>query len=410
MSAADAALAPTAIVRGYLQFGGACPDTAALKNVLAQANVTAPHSGKPYSETLLFGLAGGLGGSYATHSVPGGILPMLGFRHLWNAGRGDFLRAACRRIGVGAEVIECDTPAGAESQVRRALTAGRPAVVWLDPSRLPHRVLPKEPADLYQHPVVVFGWDAPVSRVHVDDRSAVSFTVTPAQLAEARAGTGGGRLLRVEGASRPPDLAAALLEAIQTGCDAMLRGKNDASGLPGLDLLARRIADERDPKGWPTVFPPGPKLFTALSTLFHRIETAGTGGGAFRRMYASFLDESGEVLGKREFVRIAASYRELARRWTELARAALPDGVRELKKTRELYTLATRLHEERGPGAAPELKKLAAQQQAIEAAVAAAFPLDAEGVHELLVALAGRLAEIVREERAAATALARAAA
>lgn len=48
----------------YRQFGGVHPETAALANVLAANQIVAPHTGRPFSEAMLFGISGGLGMGY----------------------------------------------------------------------------------------------------------------------------------------------------------------------------------------------------------------------------------------------------------------------------------------------------------------------------------------------------------
>src|SRR5258706_10312420 len=49
-------------------FAGIVPATPALRTMLAHAGVRAPHTGEPFSEAMLFGIAGGIGvGVFAFH-------------------------------------------------------------------------------------------------------------------------------------------------------------------------------------------------------------------------------------------------------------------------------------------------------------------------------------------------------
>jgi hypothetical protein len=56
---------PTVILDSYKMIGGAHPETASVKNVLAYYGVKAPHTGKPFGEPMLLGIGGGLRGMYA---------------------------------------------------------------------------------------------------------------------------------------------------------------------------------------------------------------------------------------------------------------------------------------------------------------------------------------------------------
>ena len=49
------------LVQDYAQFGGKHCETGSLKNVLAHLGVTAPHTGRPFSEEMLLGIGGGVG-------------------------------------------------------------------------------------------------------------------------------------------------------------------------------------------------------------------------------------------------------------------------------------------------------------------------------------------------------------
>jgi len=52
------------ILDAYKTLGGVHPETAAVNNILAFHGVTAPHTGKPFTEALLLGIGGGLGSMF----------------------------------------------------------------------------------------------------------------------------------------------------------------------------------------------------------------------------------------------------------------------------------------------------------------------------------------------------------
>jgi hypothetical protein len=78
----------------------------------------------------------------------------------------------------------------------------------------------------------------------------------------------------------------------------------------------------RDPKGWPRLLAAPGRQLQLLTWLYDWVETAGTGGGFFRSMYAEFLEEAAGPLGRPGLTTLAGSYRELATAWTTLAETA----------------------------------------------------------------------------------------
>jgi len=153
------------------------------------------------------------------------------------------------------------------------------------------------------------------------------------------------------------------------------------------------------------VFPPGPRLYAALTWVVYWIEASGTGGGAFRRMYAGFLDEAAGALGRPELHELASGYRELAAGWTALAEAALPDRVPGLGRARDLLVRKHRLVQERGAEAATEVVAVVRELDALGEELRRDFPLDAGAARVLLEELAERVTGLRAGEEQAATAL-----
>ncbi len=93
-------------------------------------------------------------------------------------------------------------------------------------------------------------------------------------------------------------------------------------GVPGLAKWADLLTAPRDPKGWPRLLAAPGRQLQLLTWLYDWVETAGTGGGFFRSMYAEFLEEAAGPLGRPGLATLAGSYRELAAAWTTLAETA----------------------------------------------------------------------------------------
>ena len=188
------------------------------------------------------------------------------------------------------------------------------------------------------------------------DLAPAPFPVTWTELAEARAGVrsapaGGGRA-----PDGPVDLAGAAAAGMADTWAGMLEPPMRNFGVPGLGKWAELLTDAGDPKGWPRLLAPPGRQFQFLTWLYDWVETAGTGGGCFRAMYAEFLEEAARVLDRPELAGLAGDYRELAAAWTALAETAVAaGGDGPLARGAALLAGRRRLVEERGADAAAEL-------------------------------------------------------
>ncbi|GAG95770.1 unnamed protein product, partial [marine sediment metagenome] len=81
------------------------------------------------------------------------------------------------------------------------------------------------------------------------------------------------------------------------------------------------------------------------------IEIGGTGGSAFRSMYARFLEKASLIIDKPALKEAAAMIWELAGVWSKIASGLLPDSWPNLKRMRQLMFEKNRLFEEQEPGA-----------------------------------------------------------
>src|SRR5437660_11796353 len=86
-------------------FAGSVPATTTLRGLLAHAGVRDPHTGLPFSEAMLFGIAGGIGiGVFAFLYEKADFASFfLAGRHRWHDSL-TYLRHACQRLGVAPVV------------------------------------------------------------------------------------------------------------------------------------------------------------------------------------------------------------------------------------------------------------------------------------------------------------------
>jgi hypothetical protein len=315
----------------------------------ASARSVMNHHGIRISEEMVFGLSGGL--SFIYWYGKGMPAPFVGGRY----GKGNEpIADTFRRIGGTTDVKETSSAATARKDLEKLLMKGEPAVVFVDMAYLPYMMMPED-AHFGGHTIVVHGLGKD-GIAEVSDRSVVPFQLAEADLQKARSSKfppfqPKNKILISTYPDRIADLAPGIRDSIKNSCDSMLEPAITNFGLKGIRKWSSEV------RRWPSEFK-GMALFGCLMNLFIYIEVGGTGGGAFRPMYADFLDESARVLGDPGFGQAAASFRECGKLWSEIARASLPEDWDSLAQTRRLIVRKNDLFEREGPRARDEIVRI----------------------------------------------------
>jgi len=378
------------VIPGYAQFGGKHCETGSLKNVLAYLGVTAPHSGEPFSEELLLGIGGGIGMSYWLFQFGEMAFFFVGTRYGEKGPGSLFQEQIAARLGLKTVVRETASRKRGAADLEASLGAGRPVVAWVDMPMLPYLGLPPQ-AHFGGHSIVIYGLEN--GRALIADRSRAPMSATAAELAEARASKfkpypPKHRLMEVAPARAPisaQTLERAVVRGISDTCRHLLHGPIKNIGLQALPKWAGLLTDEKNPKGWPKVFRKPVDLYGALLNAYIFIEIGGTGGSAFRPMYAGFLCEAAHVLKEPRLEEVSRLYRECGRLWSEAACAALPDWAPELRETRELLARKNRIFEQEGD--LPKMLEVNHRLERILAGAKKRFPAPPGSIPEVLEGL-----------------------
>lgn len=322
------------VIEGFEPFIGKHCETTALKRVLDYHRLS-------ISEEMLFGLGGGIGFIYwYSKNMPA---PFVGAR---NGRIPDFLISACRRIGAEATVFETSSPKRGYEELKAILRDGEPAIVYGDMAYLPYFAMP-EVAHFGGHVFVVSGLDEAKGEACIYDRGLKPVTVSIADLEKARSSKyppfpPRHRLLKIKQPSQITGLENGIREAIGECCQNMLKPPIKNIGLTGMEKWSQEVVK------WPSRFQ-GMHLLGILMNGFIYIETGGTGGSAFRTMYARFLEEASSITGQPALKEAADMIRKSAAVWSDIAKGYLPNSCPGLKRLRDLTLEKNELFEKQAP-------------------------------------------------------------
>jgi hypothetical protein len=384
----------------YRQFGGIHPETAALTNILAAKQIVAPHTGRPFSEAMLFGISGGLGMGYILwefqeHRMQHNIkVLVLAFQNTWQYPH-QYYEAVCARLGLNFSIPETGSKKVATRTLQEALARDTPVVAWVDGASMPYLQLPATMQGHFGHFVAVCGAEG--DDVLIDDLAAQPFRVPADVFAEARAriGANKNRLLIVESVANAINLEAAITQGIAF-CVEHLSSDSESFSLPALRKWARLMIDPKNKKGWPVLFEDRRGLYSTLVSLFEAIELQGAPGG-LRGLYSDFLMEAASIVNNPGLNEAAERYTALATEWHALAEEALSDAVPQFKRAKQL------LRERQGVllmggEAWRTTQPLTEQLRAIRSECNLNFPLDDQEIAALFAALQNRVQTIYQAE------------
>jgi hypothetical protein len=382
-------------------FPGSIPATTALRVLFAHAGVRDPHTGQPYSEAMLFGIAGGIGigvfaffyekENFASFFVAG--------RHIWHDDVG-YLKEACRRFGITPTVRESGGAKAAEKQLAEALADG-PCIAWVDSTMLPHRAVPGEHTGGGYHVVTVYRMDGDTALIGDLTDEPIAVPLADLAASRARIKKQKNRLLSIASAPSSPPLLQLVRDGLRACHQGLTKGKANFA-LKAIATWADRLHGSKDAERWDRVFA-GPRLWTGLTSIHNFVEHYFTGGGLCRPLFADFLTEAATVLSKPALRPLAERYAELGRGWSDLADAALPDEVPAFKEAKELHARRAELVAAGAP--TDEVRAVGARLSELGNEVRAKFPLTDADATDLRATLQARVRNLYDGEVAAAAEL-----
>ena len=390
---------------GQLHFPGIHPETTALRILLANVDVRAPHTGEYFTEPMVFGIGGGIGAGvfsffYEAHDFASFYIAG---RHLWQDNR-TYLDQAAQRFGVTPMFKETGGAKTAAKQLADALAAGGPVLAWVASAHLPYRGLPDYWSGGDYHVVTVYRLDE--TRALLGDLLDAPVEITAAELATTRARIKKQkhRIMTVAQTVQL-DLRAAVGAGIRACYEGLARQRIKNFTLDAFKTWAANIHGGRGKQSWARLFPPGHRLWFALTWVYDCIEHQHTGGGLLRPLYADFFAEAADALHDDALRQLSARYTELGQDWSDLASAALPDDVPACREAKSLMARKEALLLTEGAAATDEIKRIWTRLDELQEAARAEFPLTATDCGHLLSDLQQRIRRVYDLECAAHEAL-----
>ncbi|MHA2133012.1 MAG: BtrH N-terminal domain-containing protein, partial [Candidatus Thorarchaeota archaeon] len=341
------------------------------------------HYGHDISEEMLVGIASGLGFVYWFQK--GMFAPIVGGM---NSGRfPGLVGRVIQRLGGDFTVLKSTSTKRAHQQLKSVLKDGQPAFVCADIGYLPH-LGTSEDDHFGQHTFLIYGINEPEDTVFISDRFAVTLTMPATQLQRARASEfhpfpAKNQMIKFSMPESLPDLAELIPKAIEENVDFMFNAPIRNLGLKGI-------------LKWRDMLPKYPKIITdpnwlVMGMVHHYvyIETGGSGGAIFRRIYARFLKEAGELMDDNRLLDASLQFEEISDVWTKIANSFLSDEYPSLSEIRQIQWQNNSDLEDKGPNALDKVKERSDRlpdlmKQAIDEAVPN-FPRIIEPIRELLV-------------------------
>jgi hypothetical protein len=386
---------------------GSVPATTALRILLTHAGVRAPHTGAPFSEAMVFGIAGGVGiGVFSFfYEVEDFAGFFLGGRHQWYDDLA-YLQGALASFGLTPVVQETSGAKTAASQLAKAVADGRPCIAWVDMASLPHRGMPDKLRGMTYHVITVYEIDEAKRTALIGDLTDVPIEISldDLEVARSRIAKQKFRLLSIEPNGSPrPDLRTLVDDGLRRCRDGLVnptipQSKNNAK-LEALQRWADRLTSTKDPERWERVFRHGANLWRGLNYVYLYIELYGTGGGLFRPLFADFLHEAAAATSRSELNSLAGRYDEIGRDWSSMADASLPDDVPACREAKEVRLRIAELRHEGGP--AEQARAAWSALGDLERTAAESFPMSEDRSRALRAEMSARVLSLYEGEAAA---------
>lgn len=348
------------------------------------------HMGYEISEPMLVGMSSGLGFIYWFMKLM--PYPVVGGMNRASCRRfPGILGKAAKRLGGDFDVILTKSVKKAHAFLKETLHQNQPALVCVDMAYLDH-LLTGEDDHFGEHNVLVYGIDERKDLAYISDRFDGTTSMSLKKLKKARASEfqpfpAMNQMVRFSFPEKLTPRETIIPAAIKENADALLNPPISNAGVKGIVKWSKEL-----PK-YPKMIPNPKNLAHALMMHYIYIETGGSGGAIFRRIYADFLKEASDLMDNSAMARASEEFNVISDTWSEIANGLLPEGLPSLRQLREIQWSTNHELETRGLRALSEVRHLVEKVPTLlhEAARSeiSEFPEFVRPVQDLLVRVSG---------------------
>ncbi|MFX1370765.1 MAG: BtrH N-terminal domain-containing protein [Promethearchaeota archaeon] len=262
----------------------------------------------PMSEPMAFGLDGTMGFGFFDTTSQASFIPESEIPFFLGGKQGTIEpnSLACRLLGITLRKQSFTNPDKAWQESKRILDQDIPLILRVDIAYMPYEGFDEEldVAHFGGHTVTLGGYNEEKGIAYIGDTEFEGFQeVSIDILKRARSSMYGPKFLHPKNTQffmtpRPdgkyPPLSAGVKLAIQKVVTNMLRPSSNNNGIQGLKQFANSIPTWKDKLNKNITNSKGEEISLAhlmFELTFGYIETWGTGGGSFRKLYKDFLEE-----------------------------------------------------------------------------------------------------------------------
>ncbi len=266
------------------------------------------YNGFPMSEPMVFGLDATMGFGFFDISGQTSFMPESDIPFFLGGKQGTIepTSLACRLLGITIRKQSFTNASKAWEESKRMLDQDIPLLLRVDIAYMPYEGFDDEMEEAHfgGHAVVLGGYDEEKGLAYIGDTEFEDFQEVPTDILKtARSSTYGPKFMhpgntqfsmtrRADG--KHPPLAAGVKLSIQKVVNNMLRPSTNANGIQGLKRFAYSLLTWDNELNKAITNSKGKKDSLArlmFDLTYGYIETWGTGGGSFRKLYKEFLEE-----------------------------------------------------------------------------------------------------------------------
>jgi hypothetical protein len=289
------------------------------------------HAGMNLTEPLVFGIAGAIFFGY----LKSADLPFPMF--ILRSRPGDIRKKISKRLGVKFKEQTFRSPEAGQAALDEAIRQGHPTAVQVDFFYMDY--MPEwQRVHINAHYVIVFGMNG--ATYHVSD----SYYKQRSQLDRQKMLTArfAGGMMAPKGMMFYPvhipsgiDFEKAIVTGIRKACFNMLRIPIPFLGVKGIHKFADKVLE------WPALARDTEDLSDRVMKINIFLEDQGTGGGGFRYMYATFLQQAAGIVKDDRLKSLSEEIMGIGDKWRNISYFAAkigknrdlgPDRMKELSR------------------------------------------------------------------------------